>query len=169
MKLLTGNYSAEYGARNGGQLNVTIKNGTAQFHGSAYYYYRHEEFNANEFFNNELNVQKPRYRYENPGGTVGGPMLIPDIPLQPEPQPAVLFLLVGPAVEYAEHGAQQVHHADGAGAAGEFLAEREPQRFRHSDPRSAQRTDLLLDQRGGLLSRAISFRPAASAPSDRPC
>ena len=80
VKLLTGNYSAEYGARNGGQLNVTIKNGTAQFHGSAYYYYRHEEFNANEFFNNELKVQKPRYRYENPGGTVGGPLLIPKIP-----------------------------------------------------------------------------------------
>jgi hypothetical protein len=80
VKLLTGNYSAEYGARNGGQLNVTIKNGTARFHGSAYYYYRHEEFNANEFFNNELNVQKPRYRYENPGGTVGGPLIIPGVP-----------------------------------------------------------------------------------------
>ena len=80
VKLLTGNYSAEYGARNGGQLNVTIKNGTAQFHGTAYYYYRHEEFNANEFFNNQLHVQKPRYRYENPGGTVGGPVLIPKVP-----------------------------------------------------------------------------------------
>src|SRR5580692_1929675 len=80
VKLLTGNYSAEFGARNGGQYNITIKNGTSQFHGSAYYYYRHEEFNANEFFNNELNVQKPRYRYENPGGTVGGPLIIPGVP-----------------------------------------------------------------------------------------
>ncbi|MDE3196579.1 MAG: carboxypeptidase regulatory-like domain-containing protein, partial [Acidobacteriota bacterium] len=77
VKLLTGNYSAEYGARNGGQMNVTIKNGTAQFHGSAYYYYRHEEFNANEWFNNELNIAKPHYRYENPGGTIGGPLIIP--------------------------------------------------------------------------------------------
>ncbi len=91
VKLLTGNYSAEYGARNGGQLNVTIKNGTAQFHGSAYYYYRHEEFNANEFFNNELKVQKPRYRYENPGGTVGGPMLASLHSLQPRPQPSCSF------------------------------------------------------------------------------
>jgi len=62
VKLLTGNYSAEYGARNDGQLNVTIKNGTASFHGSAYYYYRHEEFNANEYFNNQL-VAKPSQRY----------------------------------------------------------------------------------------------------------
>ena len=80
VKLLTGNYSAEYGARNGGQLNVITKNGTSQFHGSAYYYFRNEEFNANEFFNNQLGVAKPRYRYENPGGTIGGPILIPKVP-----------------------------------------------------------------------------------------
>jgi len=80
VKLLTGNYAAEYGARNGGQVNITIKNGTAQYHGSVYYYYRNEEFNANEWFNNQLNVAKPRYRYENPGGTIGGPLLIPKVP-----------------------------------------------------------------------------------------
>jgi hypothetical protein len=79
VKLLTGNYNAEFGARNGGQMNITIKNGTGQFHGSAYYYYRHEEFNANEWFNNQLGVAKPRYRYENPGGTIGGPLLIPGV------------------------------------------------------------------------------------------
>jgi Carboxypeptidase regulatory-like domain/TonB-dependent Receptor Plug Domain len=79
VKLLTGNYAAEYGARNGGQMNVTIKNGTAQFHGSAYYYYRHEQFNANEWFNNQLGVTKPRYRFENPGATIGGPVIIPKV------------------------------------------------------------------------------------------
>jgi len=79
VKLLTGNYAAEYGARNGGQMNVSIKNGTAQFHGSAYYYYRHEEFNANEWFFNQLGQAKPKYRYENPGFTVGGPILIPKV------------------------------------------------------------------------------------------
>jgi hypothetical protein len=77
VKLLTGNYSAEYGARNGGQFNLTIKNGTAKFHGSAYYYYRNEEFNANEYFNNLIGAAKPKYRYENPGGTLGGPIIIP--------------------------------------------------------------------------------------------
>jgi hypothetical protein len=80
VKLLTGNYAAEYGARNGGQMNITIKNGTNQFHGSAYYYFRNEEFNANEYLNNQLGVVKPRYRYENPGGTFGGPIFIPGVP-----------------------------------------------------------------------------------------
>jgi hypothetical protein len=77
VKLLVSNYTAEYGGRTGGQLTFTTKNGTPQFHGSAYYYWRHEMFNANEFFNNKLNVQKPKYRYQNPGGTVGGPLIIP--------------------------------------------------------------------------------------------
>jgi hypothetical protein len=77
VKLLVSNYTAEYGGRTGGQLTLTTKNGTPQFHGSAYYYMRHEMLNANEWFNNKQNVQKPKYRYQNPGGTVGGPLIIP--------------------------------------------------------------------------------------------
>jgi hypothetical protein len=77
VKLLVSNYTAEYGGRTGGQLTLSIKNGTPQYHGSAYYYMRHEMFNANEFFNNKLGIQKQKYRYQNPGGTFGGPLLIP--------------------------------------------------------------------------------------------
>jgi hypothetical protein len=77
VKLLVSNYAAEYGARNGGQMNVTIKNGTRDFHGSAFYYWRHESLNANEWFNNRLGVAKPLYRFQNPGGTIGGPVIIP--------------------------------------------------------------------------------------------
>jgi hypothetical protein len=89
VQLMVSNYTAEYGARNGGQMNVTIKNGTNQFHGTAYYYYRHEEFNANEFFNNKNTVTingipgqatpKALYRYSEPGGTIGGPFFIPKV------------------------------------------------------------------------------------------
>ena len=75
--MLVSNYSAEYGSRAGGQIVVTVKNGTNQFHGSAYYFYRHESLNANEFFNNQAGVQRPLYRYGNEGGTFGGPLLIP--------------------------------------------------------------------------------------------
>lgn len=79
VKLLVSNYNAEYGARNGGQLNITIKGGSSQFHGTAYYDWRHETLDANEFFNNRLGVAKPRYRFQNPGGTIGGPLLIPGV------------------------------------------------------------------------------------------
>jgi Carboxypeptidase regulatory-like domain/TonB-dependent Receptor Plug Domain len=77
VKVLVSNYAAEYGARDGGLMTVTIKSGTSQFHGSAYYYFRHEELNANEWFNNANQVVKPRYRYGNAGATFGGPLLIP--------------------------------------------------------------------------------------------
>jgi hypothetical protein len=77
VKLLVSNYTAEYGGRTGGQLTFTTKAGSSNFHGTAYYYWRHEMFNANEFFNNKNNIQKAKYRYQNPGGTIGGPLLIP--------------------------------------------------------------------------------------------
>ncbi|HEY3841592.1 MAG TPA: TonB-dependent receptor, partial [Bryobacteraceae bacterium] len=87
VQVMVSNYTAEYGARNGGQMNVVIKNGTNQYHGTGYYYWRHEELNANEWFNNKNTVTingikgqanpKPLYRYQNPGGTVGGPLFIP--------------------------------------------------------------------------------------------
>jgi len=77
VKLLVSNYTAEYGGRTAGQLTLTTKNGTPQFHGSLYYYWRHESFNANSFFGNKTNVPRTRYRYQNPGGTIGGPLIIP--------------------------------------------------------------------------------------------
>jgi hypothetical protein len=77
VKVLVSTYSAQYGSRGGGQFNVTIKNGTRHFHGSTYYFFRHEFMNANEYFNNQASVAKPLYRYQNGGGTIGGPLLIP--------------------------------------------------------------------------------------------
>ena len=79
VKVLVSNYTAEYGARAGGQMNVSIKNGTNQYHGSTYYFWRHEQFSANEFFNNKTGLRKPTYRFQNPGGTIGGPVIIPGL------------------------------------------------------------------------------------------
>jgi hypothetical protein len=77
VKLLVSNYAAEYGGRTAGQLTLSTKNGTPQFHGSAFDYYRHESLNANTFFNNKTNVPRPRYRYQEFGGTIGGPLIFP--------------------------------------------------------------------------------------------
>jgi hypothetical protein len=40
---------------------------------------RNEALDANEFFNNKLGIVRPRYRYQNPGGTIGGPLIIPGV------------------------------------------------------------------------------------------
>jgi len=77
VKVVTSSFNAEYGSRAGGQMNVTIKSGQQDFHGTGYYYWRHETLNANEWFNNAEGDQRPIYRFTNPGGTIGGPVLIP--------------------------------------------------------------------------------------------
>ena len=52
VKVLLNNYQAEYGRNGGAVVNVVSKSGTGDFHGSAYWYKRHEMFNAQNFFNN---------------------------------------------------------------------------------------------------------------------
>ena len=77
IKVLMNNYQAEFGRNGGATVNVITKSGTRDFHGSAYYYKRHEEFNANSFFNNRQGVGKPIYRFETRGVAIGGPIVFP--------------------------------------------------------------------------------------------
>jgi hypothetical protein len=77
VKVLLTNYQAEYGRSSGGTINVVIKNGTRDFHGGGFYFKRHEQFNANEYFNNLRNIPKQPYRFNYWGGTIGGPVIIP--------------------------------------------------------------------------------------------
>ncbi len=78
MTLLGSNYQAQYGKTAGGNFNFVTKNGTNQFHGGVYYYFRNEDLNANPFFNKFGNSQpRPRYRYNTIGGTLGGPIYWP--------------------------------------------------------------------------------------------
>ena len=71
-------YTAEYGLKGGAQVNLITKHGGSEYHGTGYWYKRHEMWNANNYFNNLLNVPKPLYRYNTLGGTLGGP--VPRIP-----------------------------------------------------------------------------------------
>src|SRR4051812_11868192 len=59
VRVLMANFNAEYGSRSGGQMNVMVKSGQRDFHGSGYYYLRNEAFNANDFFNNKTGVPRP--------------------------------------------------------------------------------------------------------------
>ena len=47
--VLANSYTAEFGTAGGGVINLVTKTGTQRFHGSAYYYSRNEDFNANNF------------------------------------------------------------------------------------------------------------------------
>jgi hypothetical protein len=76
-KLQTGAVSAQY---NGGQTaiaNYSIKSGTNQLHGAAFDYLQNEAFNAVALGQNGLPAA--RYRDNNWGYAVGGPVIIPKI------------------------------------------------------------------------------------------
>jgi hypothetical protein len=83
VKVLTANYSAQYGRTSGGTIEVITKSGTSQFHGQGWWDYRHEWLNANDYFNKaaELASHRPnvpaKYRYGIEGWAIGGPVIIP--------------------------------------------------------------------------------------------
>ncbi|MGH9962793.1 MAG: hypothetical protein ACREBC_37705, partial [Pyrinomonadaceae bacterium] len=69
MKAVLTNYAAEYGRNPGPVVNLVTKSGTKDFHGNAYWFKRHENFNANNFFNNRSGQRRPIYRHSNWGFT----------------------------------------------------------------------------------------------------
>ncbi len=77
VKVLLSNYQAEYGRLSGANISLVTKSGTNRFHGLGSYFKRHEQFNANDFFNNRLGQSKARYRFNTWNYNVGGPVYIP--------------------------------------------------------------------------------------------
>ena len=73
IKVLLNNYQAEYGRNGGATVNLITKSGTRDFHGTAYWFKRHEMFNANSFFNNRSGLAKTKYRFNTRGATPGRP------------------------------------------------------------------------------------------------
>jgi len=65
-------YSAESGTLGGAQINIAIKSGTNDLHGSVYEFLRNDNFDARNFFDRGV---KPEFRQNQFGGTVGGPLI----------------------------------------------------------------------------------------------
>ena len=68
------NFSAEYGRAAGGIINISIKSGTNAFRGSAFEFLRNDKLDANDWFANRAGLKRPPLRYNQFGGTVGGPV-----------------------------------------------------------------------------------------------
>lgn len=73
--LITNNAPAEFGNFQGGIISVTIKSGTNQFHGSVFEFFRNDVLNANSWSNNLFGAPKPKLRWNQFGGSIGGPVL----------------------------------------------------------------------------------------------
>jgi hypothetical protein len=75
-KVLTSNFSAE--DQKGPVLITSVtKAGGSDFHGSAFFSARNHTLNSNDWLFNNTNVKQPGDEYYYPGGTIGGPIIIP--------------------------------------------------------------------------------------------
>src|SRR5215469_10188982 len=69
-KVLTYNYSAEYGERAGPTVLVTSKSGSNQYHGSLFEYFRNTKLDARSYFAST----KEKFNLNQFGGSFGGPI-----------------------------------------------------------------------------------------------
>jgi len=77
VKVLTSNYQAEFGKAAGGQVIITTKGGSNEFHGNARFFHRNEGLNSNDWFAKQNNTPIAKYRYNYAGYQLGGPVIIP--------------------------------------------------------------------------------------------
>ncbi|MCX6598599.1 MAG: TonB-dependent receptor [Acidobacteria bacterium] len=73
-KVQTNSFSAEFGRSAGAVVNVSIKSGTNQTHGTGYYFNRDSALAARGWTNNLNNIPKNNLKWQQYGGTVGGPI-----------------------------------------------------------------------------------------------
>ena len=74
-KIQTNFFPAEYGQTGGAVINMVTKSGTNEYHGTAFYFLRHSDFNANNWFSNSRGQTVPYFRRDQFGGVVGGPVI----------------------------------------------------------------------------------------------
>jgi hypothetical protein len=66
--------TAEYGRNSGANVMVATRSGTNDFHGTAFYFNRNTDYNANEWFNNANGQPRPDLKLNQYGFDVGGPV-----------------------------------------------------------------------------------------------
>jgi hypothetical protein len=72
LKVLTDSFASKLGNQSGGQVQVTTRSGTDEFHGSAYEYFRNTALDARSYFS----AERAAFRQNQFGGTVGGPVRV---------------------------------------------------------------------------------------------
>ncbi len=73
-EVLTHSYDASFGRSVGGQINVVLKSGTNDLHGTVYGFFRNAALDARNFFV-PAGEPDPEYRRNQFGGSVGGPFV----------------------------------------------------------------------------------------------
>jgi len=78
-RMESSNYDAQYGRTAGGTMTVSIKAGTNQYHGAAYWYNKNTVLTANTFDQNRVGKGRAAYHQNEPGVELDGPVVIPHL------------------------------------------------------------------------------------------
>ncbi len=78
-KVLQSNFSAQFGASGDGIVNLTMKSGTNQLHGTVYDFLRNRVLDANSWTNNHAGAKKSINTQNDFGASLGGPVYIPHL------------------------------------------------------------------------------------------
>ncbi len=74
-RVLTSSYQAEFGRAVGAQVQVVTKSGGRNYSGSAYWYARRSDWNANTWINNRAGTAMAKSSRNDTGFTIGGPVI----------------------------------------------------------------------------------------------
>ena len=78
VRVLTSSYEPQYGVTTGGEIIVTTRSGTDQFHGGGFEYFRNKVLNALSFTNDRpAGDARPKDNENEFGGFIGGPVKLP--------------------------------------------------------------------------------------------
>ena len=70
----TSSFAPEFGRAPGGQVILTTRSGTDDFHGGLYEYFRNDVLDANDWFANQAGKPRAPERHNDFGGYLGGPL-----------------------------------------------------------------------------------------------
>jgi hypothetical protein len=74
-KVMTNNFSAEFGRAAGAVVNASIKSGSNELHGAGWWYNRDAALAANSWRSNLVGAPKDALKWNQPGGALGGRLI----------------------------------------------------------------------------------------------
>jgi carboxypeptidase family protein len=74
-RIQTSTFAPEFGRMPGGQISISTRSGTNQFHATAFEYFRNDKLDANDWFNNRGGLRKPAERQNDFGSIFHGPII----------------------------------------------------------------------------------------------
>ena len=78
-KIQTSTFAPEFGRSPGAQIGLVTRSGTNRYSGSLFEYFQNDKTDANDWFANQQALPKAPLRFNDFGGTLGGPVRIPHL------------------------------------------------------------------------------------------